>query len=393
VKCRFVCLLVALVGVVCAQPRQITTRAVAEQLAHQPTDDRIRGYQKLLQSDPHNATYHLGLIAAYLQKVHESADFGYLDRAEKLVAQLLERDGGNFPALRYQNEIDLQRHEFKTVAERSEAMIRDIPSDAGAWANLGDASMELGHYERAGQAYLKMFALRPGLGSYNRLSYWRFVTGDGQTAIGLMQQAVAAGDTDPQNTAWCMAEQGDMQFKLGQTQEAEESYRAALQLFPRLYRAWGGLGKAQAAQGQTEAAIRSYEHAQAIVPLVEYAGALEDLYSAAGMRQKAAQQRELIANIETLGRVTNEKTNRNLALLLADHNRDLDLALKLMEAEVPVRGDVYTWDAYSWVLFKSGRLEEARAASAKALQLHTPEPMFYQHASQIAAAAGAVAIR
>jgi len=184
-----------------------------------------------------------------------------------------------------------------------------------------------------------------------------------------------------------------MQFKLGRTQDAAESYRSALQLFPRLYRAWGGLGKAQAAQGQRDAASKSYEHAQAIVPLVEYEGALEDLYSAAGLPKKAGEQRELIATIETLGRVTNEKTNRNLALLLADHNRDLDLALKLMEAEVPVRGDVYTWDAYSWVLFKSGRLEEAKAASAKALQLHTPEPTFHQHASEIAAAAGAVAVR
>jgi hypothetical protein len=81
--------------------------------------------------------------------------------------------------------------------------------------------------------------------------------------------------------------------------------------------------------------------------------------------------------------VTNEKTNRNLALFLADHNRDLPLAMELMKAELPVRGDVYTWDAYSWVLYKTGRIEEAKKASEKALSLHTPEPIFYAHARQI----------
>ena len=368
----------------------IAAQALAEQLAHEPTDDRIRAYERLLQKTPDNVADQLGLIAAYLQKLRESADFGYLDRAAKLVDRMLEKDNGNFVALRYQNEIDLQRHDFKTVAARSETMIEDDPSDPGAWANLGDASMELGNYDRAGAAYVKMYSLRPGLGSYNRLAYWRFVTGDGETAIRLMQQAVEAGDKIPENTAWCLAELGDMDFKLGKVSEAAKAYTAASELFPRLHRALAGLAKTEAFLGHREAAIKDYERAQSIVPLVEYAGALEDLYTASGLPGKAAEQRELIETIETLGKVTNEKTNRNLALLLADRGRHVDFALNLMKAEIPVRGDVYTWDAMSWVLFKCGRIAEAKAASAKALQLHTPEPLFYYHASKIASASGDV---
>jgi tetratricopeptide (TPR) repeat protein len=143
-----------------------------------------------------------------------------------------------------------------------------------------------------------------------------------------------------------------------------------------------------AARGDIEGAIHNYERAQSIIPLVEYTGALEDLYTAAGLAGKAREQRELISTIETLGRATNEKTNRNLALTLADHNRDLGVALELMQTEIPVRGDVYTWDAYAWVLFRNGRLEEAKAASAMAVKLRTPEPCFYYHASKIALALG-----
>jgi tetratricopeptide (TPR) repeat protein len=376
-------------GLLCGQTAPtIVTRSLDKELAHASTDERIKAYQKLLETEPNDQHANTGLISAYLQKLRESGDFTYLDRASKLVDRLIEKDGGNFTALRFQNELDLQRHDFKAVADRSRDMLQYAPSDQGTWGNLGDASMELGEYDQAERAYLKMFALRPNLASYNRLAFYRFVAGDVPSAVSLMRNAVDAGDPAPENTAWCLAELGDMYFKTGQLEAAADAYRSAFDLFPRLHRAIAGLGKVAAARGSVDAAIRHYEHAQAIVPLVEYAGALEDLYTAAGKDSKAQQQRDLLATIEKIGKVTNEKTNRNLALLLADHTRDLPLALELMQAEIPVRGDVYTWDALGWVLFKSGKLDEAKAASAKALKLGTPEPVFYYHARTIAQASG-----
>jgi tetratricopeptide (TPR) repeat protein len=371
-----------------SQNSPLVNRALSQQLAHVTTDERIRAYERLLAGSPDDSRIQTGLISAYLQKLREAGDFGYLDRASKLVDKVLEKDGGNFVALRLQNEIDLERHDFRGVAERAQDMAKYAPSDPGNWGNLGDALMELGEYERAGRAYLRMFALRPSLASYNRLAYFRFVTGDARSALDLMRNAVDAGDPQPQNVAWCWAELGDMYFKTGQLPEAALAYHAALELFPSLHRASAGLGKVEAAQGQIEPAIRNYERAQSIVPMVEYAAALEDLYTAAGITVKARAQRELIEAIEKLGKATNEKTNRNLALALADHKRDLDLALDLIQAEIPTRGDVYTWDALAWVLFNNGRLEEAKAATAKALRFATPEPVFYYHAGKIALASG-----
>ncbi len=353
-------------------------------LSRAQTDERIHTYERLLASSPADLGLQSGLISAYLQKLRESADATYLDRASKLVDKMLEADGGNFTALRFENEIDLQRHEFQAVVERAGDMAKYSPSDAGNWGNLGDALMEMGEYERAGKAYARMFALRPNLGSYNRLAYFRFVTGDGPRAIELMRDAVEAGDPLAENTAWCSAELGDMYFKTGKLAEAAEAYQSALALFPALHRAYAGLGKVETVRGHLDAAIHNYERAQSIVPMVEYAGALEDLYATRGLTSKAQQQRQLIETIEKLARANHEKTNRNLALVLADHNRDLDFAVQLMETEIPARGDVYTWDALSWVLFKSGRLAEAKAASAHALKLGTPEPLFAYHASKIA---------
>jgi tetratricopeptide (TPR) repeat protein len=365
----------------------VITRSISDRLARASTDERIRLYERMLVDSPGNLQLQAGLTSTYLQKLRESGDSKYLDRASTLVDRMLENDGGNFTALRFQNEIDLQRHDFKAVFERAQGMTKFAASDPGNWGNLGDAAMELGEYEIAGQAYLKMYTLRPNLNSYNRLGYFHFVTGKPDRAIALMKEAIEAGG-EQENIAWCWAELGDMYFKTGKLTEAADAYEAATRLFPLLHRALAGRGKVEAANGQIGASIRSYERAQAVVPLVEYAGALEDLYTIAGMANKARDQRELIEAIEKLGRASNEKTNRNLALTLADHDRDLRLALDLIQAEVPVRPDVYTFDAFAWVLFKNGHYSEARAASAKALKLGTPEPKFYYHAAQIARAVG-----
>jgi tetratricopeptide (TPR) repeat protein len=363
------------------------TRSLAE-FSHLSSDERIRAYERMLQSSPENVQVQSGLISAYLEKLRESSDYAYLDRASKLVDKMLERDGGSLSALRFENEIDLQRHNFRAVAERARDMSNYAPSDPGVWGNLGDAAMELGDYEQASKAYLRMFSLRPNLASYNRLAYLEFVTGDAASGMASMRNAIDAGDTQPAVVAWCWAELGDMYFKTGKLNEAAAAYRTAIQLFPGLHRASAGLGKVEAAAGRLDAAIHDYERAQSIVPMVEYASALEDLYAAANMSRKAQEQADLIATIEKLGAATNEKTNRNLALALADHDWDVKAALTLVEAESQVRGDVYTWDAIGWVLYKNHRITEAKEASDKAIRLRTPEPLFYYHASKIAQALG-----
>lgn len=366
----------------------VRARAAANPLGALSTDNRIRAAEQGLQQDPGKMAVQSELISAYLQKVRESGDFTYLQRATKIVETMLDHDPSSDVAARFQNEIDLQWHRFRQVAERAAGMTRYNPSDSGSWANLGDASMELGNYDQAGQAYARMFALRPDLASYNRLAYFRFVTGDAASAITLMRDAVQAGSATPENTAWCWAELGDLYFKAGRLEESKGAYQSALQLFPRLHRALAGMGRIQAAQGSNIDAIASFQRAQSIVPLVEYAAALEDLYRKASMNEKAGEQRALIDAIDKISMSTKEKTNRNLAIIYADHNRNLPRALELLEAEIPDRGDVYTWDAMSWVLLKLGRVNEAKAASLKALQMNTPEPAFYYHASQIAQAAG-----
>ena len=351
------------------------------------TDDRIAALSKQALAKP-SPRAQCQLAKAYIQKMRETVDFGYLERASKIVEDVLVRDGGNYEALQLRSEIGMERHEFATVAQYSSEILKFAPNDPWSWGMLGDASMELGKYEDAKAAYTKMVSLRPDLSSYNRLGWYQFVTGHADDGIALMRSAIAGVSEAPENTAWCLADLGGMQFKIGKLAEARASYQEALRTFPGYYPALAGLGRVDMAERKDASAIENYKRAQAVVPLPDYAAALETLYSRTGKQAEARKQRDFVDAIDKMAVASGEKTNRNLALLFADQNRNLPRTLALVESEIAVRPDVYTYDALSWVLFKLKRLEEAAKASGKALELGTPEPSFYEHAAQIAAARG-----
>jgi len=181
--------------------------------AHMKTDERIVAYQKLATAKPDDLHFQNLLAGAYIQKMRETTDFGYIERAEKLVAHTLTAESSNYEALRLRSEIGLERHHFAEVAGFSREMIRIAPDDSWNWGTLGDALMELGQYDEAADAYQKMMLLRPNQASYNRASYYRWVMGDAEGAISIMQRAIDAGSPAPENTAWCLVDLGNLYFK------------------------------------------------------------------------------------------------------------------------------------------------------------------------------------
>jgi tetratricopeptide (TPR) repeat protein len=204
-----------------------------------------------------------------------------------------------------------------------------------------------------------------------------------------MSMAVEAGSPTAENLAWCLVEFGDMLFKTGHAADAHAAYQRALDTLPGYHRALAALGREYAAAGEFAKAAASFEKAQSVIPLPDYAAALEMLYTKLGRTSEAERQRKLIDVIDKLGQANGEKGNRMLAMVYANENRNPDRALELARAELETRKDVYTYDALSWVLFRAGQQKEAEEASAQALAFHTPEPMFLYHAGIIAMAGGA----
>ena len=360
--------------------------APAQRVMRPPaTDDRIAVAERRLKQAPSDPAALDDLAGAYLQKMRETADGSYLERVSRLVAASLKSDPSNYAALRRQVEVEMQRHHFKQAVALTETLTKQRPDDAMVWGLRGDAYMELGQCDAAETAYQRMADLRPGLASYNRIGFFRFITGDAEGAIQIMRKGIGIGGT-PENLAWCLADLGNMLFKTGAIDDAENAYREALAQWAGYHHALAGLGRVKAFRGQYDAAIRMLLKAQAQAPFPEYAGILAKFYRRIGRVDLAEKQIAMLDVADKLNQAAGEAANRNLSLAYSDLEHRTARALELAKAELDVRRDVYSYDALAWALFKNGKMDEAATAIERALAYKTPEPSFHEHADLIYAA-------
>jgi tetratricopeptide (TPR) repeat protein len=357
-------------------------------LAARSTDQRIAAIQVQLKHAPESTTLRDELAGAYLQKMRETADGSYLERAGQLVTQILKTEPANYEARRRLVEIEMHRHRFQQVVSLAGVLSVERPADTIVWGLLGDAWMELGDYDRAADVYQRMVDLRPNLASYNRVAFYRFVTGDPEGAIAAMRLAIRAGSSESENVAWCLVELGRMLFTTGATEEAERVFRDALATYPGYHYALAGLGRVQIERGQYDDAIRSLLAAQRQAPFPEYTKLLAKLYRKTGKEVLAEKQIALLDVVDQLGKAAGENTNRHLALALADLNHRTARAVELARAEMEVRHDVYSCDALAWALFLNGDAPAAYPLIERALSKSTPEPLFHFHAARILEALG-----
>src|SRR4029077_11390969 len=126
-------------------------------------------------------------------------------------------------------------------------------------------------------------------------------------------------------------------------------------------------GRVALSQGQPARAIGDLETAYRAPPLPATSWLLADARAMLGDVSGAGAASERVVQA---GRRSDRLT---LALFYATKNRGIDEALRLIEEERARRAGVYVDDVYAWVLYRAGRIEEARRASERALRLGTPD--------------------
>ena len=146
-------------------------------------------------------------------------------------------------------------------------------------------------------------------------------------------EAVTLGLTG-ESVAWYQVQLGDLYFNGGQIEVAAKQYATALDLFENYYLALAGLGKVRAAQGQYDEAIALYQQAVAGIPQPRTLAALGDLYTKTGQVEKAQLRYDTVEFIAELAAINKQVYNRQLALFYADHDLNLEEALKLASREL-----------------------------------------------------------
>ncbi len=377
-----------------AEPEQITIPveiAPAAGSAMKNSDEQIAFWQQKVLRDDRDYISLTYLGQAYLQKGRETGDAAAYGRAQAALEQALTINPNYELTLSYLSVTQIAQHDFAGALATAQRVYEFDPGALQALATIGDASLELGRYEEAQAAYETLLAQAPGAAVFSRAARLAWVRGDASAAISWMQQAVEdakEGGLTGERLAWYQFQLGELYFKTGDVEAAQEQYAIARQTWPDYYLVLVGEGKVAAARGDFEQAIALYERLVAHLPQPDFVAALGDFYALAG-DETAAQELydtvEFIANLETDDQAL---VGRQLALFYANHGINLNSALAAAEAELASRPDVYGYDVLAWTLFKNGRLDEAAAASEQALQLGTQEALFFYHAGMIAAAQG-----
>ncbi|MEO7330509.1 MAG: tetratricopeptide repeat protein, partial [Minicystis sp.] len=357
--------------------------ALARNEGSAPVDQEIRALQQSVGRMPQKTDFWIVLGQKWVRKARETTDPGYYLNARACAEIALDLEPGYRLALDLQSLVLLNDHKFAEAADLAREVLRTYPDDVLALGTLSDASLEMGRFGEAALAAQLMNDLKPSLPAYARASYLRWLKGDVANAKLIIRKAMDAKDPkDPEPYAWVLTQAALIFWHEGDYAGAEAGFDQALAAVTDYPPALVGKARCAIGLGDAARAVALLTKAHAQSPLVETAWLLGDAREAAGDAKGAE---EAFALVVKHGRQIDPRT---LALFYATKDRDLDDALRLIEAEKKARDDLYTEDALAWILYRKGRFAEARAASESALSLGTKDARLLYHAGAIKLGSG-----
>lgn len=350
-------------------------------------DDEIRKVQEQLTRLPKKHDLWILLGQAWVKKARQSSDPGFYLHADAAANIAVALEPGSRAAGNLRGLVLLNNHDFTAARDLAVQLTQKEPGDPVAWGVLSDALLELGDVDGASKAADTMMERKPNLPSYARVSYLKWLRGDVPGAVEAIRLAWDAGrgQKDPEPIAWVLSEAALIFWHNGDVEGALAGCDKALTTMPDHAPTLALKARALLDLKRPAEAKPLAEKSLQLQPLVDTARLVEAIALALGDKEGAD---AAVARAKGIGEATDA---RGLALLLADRGEDLPRALSLIDKETgsggPVkRGGVYTDDVRGQVLFRLGRLDEARAASDRALALGTKDARLLQHAAAIRAA-------
>src|SRR5688572_12826686 len=262
--------------------------ALAPHDGQRPADKDIRRFQDQVRRGHNRSAAIERLGWAFVAKARISFDSGFYKLAEACAKALDFDSPGCAEALLLRGHVLQNLHEFK----EAEALARELVARRGLsfdYGLLGDTLMERGRLKEAVVAYQSMVDLRPDLQSYSRIAHIRWLTGDLDGAIEMMQAAVGASSpSDADSAAWASLRLAALELQAGEIENAQRNCEAALQLRPDYPPALLCRGKMLLAEHDPDGAAADLLRAAQLNPLPEYQWALAEALRTAGREEEAA---------------------------------------------------------------------------------------------------------
>jgi tetratricopeptide (TPR) repeat protein len=347
----------------------------------------MRFLQERVNRDPLDSVAQNRLSTACINQLRETGDLAWLDRAMRSARASLEaappaQNPGGVSALAV---AEFEFHHFREALALAQQAHSIDPRNGVAMATAGDAQLELGNYGEAEKIYEELNADEVTPPVRARLARLAELKGDNHKAIDLLLENAGA----PGDTAWYRVRLGELYFRTGNLEKAEQQYEAGRKLRPDSYLVLEHLAELRAAQGKFDVAIGLYQQVIDRVPRAEFFQALGDLYAFMGKAADAKpwQERALAAYLESAGQ-GNAHYYHHLAGFYSDAQENPAEAVRWARKDLEVRHSIYAYEALGWALYKSGDFTRAAEEIGRALALKTKDAHLLFQAAMIYSRAG-----
>jgi tetratricopeptide (TPR) repeat protein len=399
-------LCVLLVGIACSRRATDSTPSSTEKYhasadvvllskGNDTTMVAVRFLEERVKNDPDDFVALNKLAGYYLQLHRETDDVKYLElslRSAQASLNVLPIDQ-NLGGLSALALAEFETHNFASARDHAKELIDYKSQSSFGYQLFGDASLELGDYDRAAEAYRQMERLSRGsVATETRWAHFDLLHGDVAMARRRYKLALDLAEKESipsaETVAWCNWQLGEVNFGSGDMVAAESDYQNALLVFPDYPHALSSLARLRVAQGNLPDAISLYEKVVNKRNDPVDCAALGDVYKLAGREQDAQKQYSTVEKVSLMGPLNTVLYNRHLVLFWADHDLNVAESYAKAKQEYSVRRDVYAADALAWTALKAGKVTEARTAIKDALRLGTQDARLFYHAGMIERAAG-----
>lgn len=336
------------------------------------------------------------VVGSYIELARATGDVSAYVAADDAVERALAINPDSAAARGYRGVVLVALHRFVDARDHAAAVLVDQPGDPTALATLGDAALELGDLRAAADAFASLRTVAPSAAAEVRMSRLAFIEGRTVDAVAASRAAVDMAIDEGASgaaLAWYRYQLGSLLLATGDRDGAGVAFDAALGDDSGSHLALAGRARIAAAEGRLDAAIAGLDAAIAAIPLPESLARRADLLElrgGSGDAARAADDRATVLAIAQLSAAGSGVYDRTLSLYLATTGIDPARALRLAEAEIAVRQDVYGYDALGWAQLANGRAADADAALTTALAVGTRDASILYHAGMAAAAVGDV---
>jgi len=347
-----------------------------------PTGQRIAEAQAALREHPQSVEAHLLLAASLMRRQRETSNALLMRYAEDVLASARVLAPEDSQVLLMTAMALQDGHRFRGAAELAQQVLAAEPGNATAHLVLADAQLELGEHENAMDSVQAALNLHPDLRSYNRASHLRWLVGDFDSALAIMELALDSGSArDPEASAWCFVDLGTMFLHRGDPERALASTERALTLVPEYVPGLVLKARALARADRMPEAIATLQQAVERKPSVEDLLRLAEWHEQQG---EAAAATEVRARAEQLA----DDDPRPMALDLARRGLEPERAVTLARKELEARRNIAAHDALALALARAGQHEDALTSMQAALALGTADANLHLHAALVHALAG-----